>query len=84
VEATLTPGAIDVRIVDDMSLVRRAEYAVDGGAWQVIHPSDGIADCSEERYSIVLPTLEGPSPHTVVVRGWDEQGNAAAARVEVP
>jgi sugar lactone lactonase YvrE len=75
---------VTVTVKDDSSHVRRAEYSVDGGRWQEVHPTDGISDALEERYEIPLGTLEGPSPHIVVVRATDLLGNVATGRVEIP
>jgi hypothetical protein len=79
-------GAPRVRAVarDDSSLIRKAEYSVDGGPWEDIHPADGINDELEESYDIPLPDLVPPGPHVVVVRAMDLLGNVATARVEVP
>jgi hypothetical protein len=69
---------------DDSSLIRKAEYSVDGGPWQDIHPVDGINDEKEESYEVALPDLTPPGPHVVVVRATDLLGNVATARVDVP
>jgi hypothetical protein len=69
---------------DDDSLLRRAEYSVDGGRWEEIHPQDGINDAREETYEITLPDLPGPGPHLVVVRAVDTLGNSSTGRVEIP
>ena len=69
---------------DDSSLIRKAEYSVDGGPWQDIHPADGINDEVEESFEIALTDLVAPGPHVVVVRAMDLLGNVATARVDVP
>jgi hypothetical protein len=87
VTATLAagrPARIQAVARDDSSLVRRAEYSVDGGRWQEIHPADGISDAREESYEFSPQGLDGAGPHLVVVRATDLLGNASTARVEVP
>jgi sugar lactone lactonase YvrE len=69
---------------DDSSIVRRAEYSVDGGRWREVHPVDGINDAMEETYEIPTADLPPPGPHVVVVRATDLLGNVATARVQVP
>ncbi len=69
---------------DDDSLIRRAEYSVDGGRWEEVHPQDGISDAREESYEITLADLSGPGPHLVVVRAVDQLGNSSTGRVEIP
>jgi hypothetical protein len=87
VVATLVPGSparVEVTVRDDSSQVRRAEFSIDGGRWQEIHPRDGINDALEETYEIPLRGLSGPAPHIVVVRASDLLGNLSTGRVEVP
>jgi len=87
ITATLRPGKpAHVRAVarDEDSLLRRAEYSVDGGRWEEVYPEDGINDAREETYDIALGELPGPGPHLVVVRAVDALGNTSTARVEVP
>jgi sugar lactone lactonase YvrE len=69
---------------DDSSLIRKAEYSVDGGTWRDIHPTDGINDEKEESYEVPLTDLTPPGPHVVVVRATDLLGNVSTARVDVP
>ena len=78
------PSTVRAVVRDDSSLVRKAEYSVDGGRWQEVHPVDGINDEMEETYEIPVGNLPSPGPHVVVVRGTDLLGNASTARIEVP
>jgi WD40 repeat protein len=71
-------------VKDDSSLVRKAEFSVDGGRWQEVHPVDGINDEMEETYEIPVGNLGSAGPHVLVVRGTDLLGNASTARIEVP
>jgi hypothetical protein len=79
-----SPARVQVTVRDDSSQVRRAEFSIDGGRWQEVHPRDGINDALEETYEIPLPDLSGPGPHIVVVRASDLLGNISTGRVEVP
>jgi sugar lactone lactonase YvrE len=83
---TSQKGRSQVRAVarDDDSLIRRAEYSVDGARWEEVHPQDGINDAREETYEIALSGLTGPGPHLVVVRAVDALGNSSTGRVEIP
>ncbi len=78
-----TPPRVRVTVRDDSSLIRKAEWAIDGGRWQEVHPSDGINDALEESYEIAPGDL-APGPHVIVVRATDSLGNVATARVELP
>jgi hypothetical protein len=84
VTASLAGGRVRAVARDDSSIVRRAEYSVDGGRWREVHPVDGINDALEETFEITLGDLSAPGPHLVVVRAADLLGNTATARVEVP
>src|SRR5205085_6427239 len=37
---------------DATSRIVRAEYSVDGGAWQLVYPADGVADSAHEVYKV--------------------------------
>jgi hypothetical protein len=78
------PARVRVQVRDDASIIRKAEYSVDGGRWQEVHPLDGINDSPEETYEVVPGELTGPGPHVLVVRATDLLGNAATARNELP
>ena len=87
VAASVSSGApLKVRAVarDENSLLRRAEFSVDGGRWEEVHPLDGINDSQEETYEIVPGPLAGAGPHVIVVRATDLLGNVSTSRVEVP
>jgi sugar lactone lactonase YvrE len=86
VTATLSqasPLRVRATVRDDNSLVRRTEYAIDGGRWEEVHPVDGINDAQEESYEIA-PKQVAPGPHVIVVRATDLLGNVSTARVEAP
>ena len=84
--SVVTASAPRIRAVvrDDSSIVRRAEYSVNGGRWREVHPVDGINDALEEVYEIPISELPPPGPHVVVVRATDLLGNVATGRVQVP
>jgi len=80
--AQRVPSRVRAVVKDDSSLIRKTEWAIDGGRWQEVHPLDGINDSLEESYEITLGEL-APGPHVVVVRATDSLGNLATARVEL-
>jgi sugar lactone lactonase YvrE len=82
--ASTRPVRIRAVVKDDSSIVRKAEYSIDGGRWREVHPVDGLSDAREESYDIPVGELTPPGPHVVVVRGTDLLGNVASARVEIP
>ncbi|HLK89118.1 MAG TPA: hypothetical protein VKZ18_04435, partial [Polyangia bacterium] len=70
------------RARDDQSPITSLEFAIDGGDWQVLSPSDGICDDLVESFTVKLPVLP-PGPHAVTVRAWDSADNVGAASVTV-
>jgi hypothetical protein len=67
---------------DEQSPITAIEYAIDGGEWRVLAPTDGICDDLVESFSLRLPTLT-PGPHAVTVRVWDSADNVGAAGMTV-
>jgi sugar lactone lactonase YvrE len=78
------PLRIHAVVRDDSSLIKKAEYSVDGGRWQEVRPGDGINDSQEESYDVLPGELPAPGPHIVVIRATDLLGNVATARIETP
>jgi hypothetical protein len=83
VEAALEGSRVRATVSDDWSIIKKAEYSVDGGRWHEVHPVDGINDARQERYDITPGPFNEPGPHLLVVRATDLLGNAASARVEL-
>ncbi len=78
-----TNGAyVSGRARDDQSPLTGLEYAIDGGDWKVLAPTDGICDDLVEAFTLRMPTL-APGPHAVTVRAWDSADNVGAAAVTV-
>lgn len=67
---------------DATSVIRRAEYQVDGGAWHVVFPADGIADSQREDFRVIVP-LTDARPHSVALRVFDANANVGSAQVTV-
>ncbi len=84
VEARRSGDRVEVRVHDDTSLIRYAEYSVNGSPWRAVHPKDGICDSLEEEFEIAPERPSGPGPHLFVVRASDRLGNLATAQVELP
>ncbi|HEY2899825.1 MAG TPA: hypothetical protein VGL59_04550 [Polyangia bacterium] len=73
---------ISGRARDAASNISAIEYAIDGGEWRMVAPSDGILDDPVEPFSFRLPALS-PGPHAVTVRAWDGGDNVGAANLTV-
>ena len=82
------------RARDSFSVIKRAEYSLDGGDWQFVEPAGQIADSKTEDYDFTVAVPEqvtAPPPvagqmagdHVVVVRAYDRFDNLATARTVI-
>ncbi len=68
---------ISFSVSDGASLIEYVEFSTDGGeTWDPVWPTDGIADATRESYTL---TLADPEP--VLIRAWDDHGNAGTALI---
>lgn len=64
-------------VSDNLSILRRAEYSVDGGNWQVAFPEDGIADSRTESY-VIKAEVSQTGEHVITLRCYDESANVGS------
>lgn len=72
---------VSIVVRDAVSPVGKVEYSIDAQKWLRVLPDDGIADSTEERFSLKRSEVEN---HFVVVRAVDAFSNVATASVRVP
>lgn len=65
---------------DATSRIVRGEYSVDGGAWQLIYPIDGIADSAHESFKVKVK-FDKPGEHLIAFRCADSSSNVGSAKV---
>ncbi len=65
---------------DATSRIVRGEYSVDGGAWQLIYPLDGIADSAHESFKVRVK-FDKPGEHLIAFRCADSSSNVGSAKV---
>ena len=65
---------------DATSRIVRGEYSVDGGAWQLIFPVDGIADSAHETFKVRI-AFDKPGEHLIAFRCADSSSNVGSAKV---
>ncbi|HEY7182291.1 MAG TPA: hypothetical protein VIC84_12770 [Blastocatellia bacterium] len=70
------------RAADATSIIRRAEYQVDGGPWKPIFPVDGIADSKREEFRVAV-VLSDKKPHVIALRAFDANANVGSAQAIV-
>jgi hypothetical protein len=73
---------VEFKASDSTSLVKRAEYQLDGGEWLSVFPVDGIADSRSESFRVSV-NLTDVRPHVLAFRAFDGNANVGTAKVEV-
>jgi hypothetical protein len=68
--------------VDASSVIKHAEYSLDGGNWQLIFPDDGISDSKSESYTVTL-TVKDAGEHTIAFRATDTNVNVGSSKITV-
>jgi hypothetical protein len=79
------------RARDSFSIIKRAEYSLDGGDWQYVEPVGQLADAKSEDYDFQIPVPKPVPPppsmansvagnHVIVVRVYDRFDNLATAK----
>lgn len=70
------------RANDATSILRRAEYQLDGNGWKAVYPIDGIADAKREEFKVTI-ILPDSRPHVVAFRVFDANANVGSAQLSV-
>ena len=65
---------------DLTSRIVRGEYSVDGGVWQLVYPTDGVADSAHEIFKIKI-AFDKPGEHLIAFRCADSSSNVGSAKV---
>lgn len=71
---------VNFAVTDNVSILRRAEYSVNGGAWQVVFPEDGLADSRTETFVVKTEILQ-PGEHIISLRCYDESANSGNSKI---
>lgn len=71
-----------IEATDLTGMITHSDVSVDGGAWRVVFPDDGIADSARERFTLDLP-IDGTGEHTISLRAYDGNGNIGSIRLVV-
>ena len=71
------------RAADDRSVIRKAEYSVNGGEWVMVQPTTRLSDAPELQYDLSLDAQGGATERTIAVRVTDEFDNQSVEKVVV-
>ena len=70
------------RVIDGSSGLRRAEYAINGGNWQLVFSQDGVLDSKSEEFEITTKSLD-KGEHIIALRVFDGMGNVTIGKSTV-
>lgn len=73
-------ASFDATATSGLVRLTGATYAVDGGKWQNLYPTDGLFDAKEEKFRFGSESLS-PGTHVLVLRIRDAAGNTGTADV---
>ncbi|MGE0882743.1 MAG: hypothetical protein AB7P14_04315 [Blastocatellales bacterium] len=73
---------VTFRASDSTSILKRAEYQLDGGEWKAIFPVDGIADSKREEFRVAVK-LPDARPHVIAFRVFDANSNVGSAQATI-
>ncbi len=79
---TGTNAEVTFRASDATSIIKRAEFQLDGGAWKTVFPVDGIADSKREEFAVKI-TLPDTRAHVIAFRAFDANSNVGSTQVSV-
>ncbi|MBZ5554095.1 MAG: hypothetical protein LAO21_15370 [Acidobacteriia bacterium] len=75
-------ATVHFRATDVGSNLRRAEFSLDGGKWQMIESDDGIVDSKFEEFTIRVDTLS-VGEHVVTLRVYNASGSSGLQKAIV-
>jgi len=66
---------------DQFSRLKEARYSVNAGAWELLYPTDGVADQKNESFRLVLP--ENSRNQVLALKVVDVNGNPGFHKIKV-
>ncbi len=73
-------GVVKWHAADALSVLRKAEYSLDGGDWTVVDPVTKLSDSQALDYSLTIKGLTA-GEHTIAVRATDDFDNVAVEKL---
>ena len=73
-------AVVNITANDSFSVIRSAEYILDGNEAVSIFPKDLLYDSEKEEFQIELMGLD-PGPHSIIITIKDDRGNLGTAQV---
>jgi sugar lactone lactonase YvrE len=84
IQAEMQGDSLRVRLeaVDEVSMIRKAEYSLDGGEWKPIRPVSRLFDSKSLSFDFETEQVED-GEHTLAVRVYDRFENVATGKTVV-
>lgn len=76
-------GTVTWTATDEASILRKAEYSLNGGEWTIVEPASRLHDAKQLRYSMAVSKVAGKET-VVAVRVTDYADNVAVAKTILP
>lgn len=73
---------LDIEASDATSMLRRCEYSLDAASWQPLEAADGVTDSLREKFELRLDKVR-PGEHLIVIRVYDQAGNAGLTKAVI-
>ncbi|MDQ6665381.1 MAG: hypothetical protein M3Z23_13435 [Acidobacteriota bacterium] len=70
------------RAADALSVIKNAEYSIDGGEWTMVDPVTKLSDSLALDYNFAMPALAA-GEHTIAVRVMDDYDNASVEKIVI-
>ncbi len=71
------------KAADALSVIRRAEYSLDGGDWLLVDPVTQLSDSQSLDYKHLIANVT-PGEHVIAVRVTDDYENVSVAKAILP
>ncbi|MDQ2900563.1 MAG: hypothetical protein M3Y07_12310, partial [Acidobacteriota bacterium] len=68
------------KAADALSVIKQAEYSIDGGEWTMVDSATKLSDSLTLDYNLALPALAA-GEHTIAVRVTDDYDNASVEKI---
>jgi hypothetical protein len=69
--------------VDQLARIKEAWYAIDAGDWQLIYPTDNVADQRRETYQFTISNVAAAASGVLAVKVVDANGNSGFAKLQL-
>lgn len=81
-ELKITGKTVTGYAIDNLNIIQRIDYNIDGTAWLPVEPKDFVFDSQKEYFKFDLSENISPGNHILAIRAYDEVGNVSTVQLE--